>query len=117
MRWSIVFTEQAKKQFEKLPPQARQRIVTFLNSRVVGSAEPRMLAKQLVGSSRGLWRFCVGDYRIIVRFDDDKLVVLVVTLGQSTRYLSLTSQRWRMHSPQILTGRAGFVRSMLCHRS
>nr|WP_245454983.1 type II toxin-antitoxin system RelE/ParE family toxin [Mesorhizobium sp. M9A.F.Ca.ET.002.03.1.2] len=42
---------------------------------------PRALAKRLTGTKEEAWRFRVGDYRIIAQFQDSRLVVLVVEIG------------------------------------
>lgn len=40
-----------------------------------------MLGKALTGGFERLWCYRVGDYRIICDIEDDKLVILVVELG------------------------------------
>jgi mRNA interferase RelE/StbE len=80
MNWGIEFTRPARRQFEALGASERKRIAVFLSDRVANHPEPKALARRLVGQEE-LWRFRVGDYRIIVRFEDDRLVVLVVAIG------------------------------------
>ncbi len=80
MSWGIEFTKPARRQFEALGASERKRIAAFLSGRVANHPEPKALAKRLVGQE-DLWRFRVGDYRVIVRFEDDRLVVLVVAIG------------------------------------
>jgi mRNA interferase RelE/StbE len=43
--------------------------------------DPRVLAKPLKGDLASFWRFRVGHYRIICDIQDDKLVILVITIG------------------------------------
>ena len=35
----------------------------------------------LTGNWKGLWRFRMGDYRVICEIDDGKFVILVVMVG------------------------------------
>lgn len=45
------------------------------------SDNPRSTGHGLAGPLSGLWRYRVGDYRIICDIQDHKLVVLVVEIG------------------------------------
>lgn len=79
---TIEFTDTAKKQLKKLDREAGARIVDYLYNRVALVSDPRTLAKPLVGEGfKGLWRFRVGDYRIICDIVDEQLVVVVLAIG------------------------------------
>jgi mRNA interferase RelE/StbE len=55
---------------------------------------PRSTGKALVGPLGGLWRYCVGDYRVICDIRDDTLVTLVVQVGNRREvYRSLNTGR------------------------
>ena len=48
---------------------------------------PRSRGKALTSNLSGLWRYRVGDYRILCRIHDDKLVITVIEIGhRSTVY-------------------------------
>ncbi len=81
MAWTIEYAESIKKTVRKLDTQERQRIRAFLEERLASLADPRSIGKSLSGSLAGLWRYHVGDYRIIARIEDDRMVVLVVRIG------------------------------------
>ena len=81
MAWSVEFRQSAFRQLEKLDRQVQRRIVDFLNERVTGGVDPRLQGKALQGERQGLWRYRVGDYRIICEIQDHRLVVLVLSLG------------------------------------
>ncbi|MEQ5802009.1 type II toxin-antitoxin system RelE/ParE family toxin [Halomonas sp. H10-9-1] len=78
MSWRIEYLASAAKGFRKIAPQQRQRIRAFLEQRVVALEHPRQLGKPLKGELTELWRYRVGDYRVICQIQDDRLVVLVV---------------------------------------
>jgi mRNA interferase RelE/StbE len=59
----------------------QKRIVSFLRERVEGDSDPRSIGKPLRGEKGELWRYRVGDYRIICRIEDRYLVVLVLRVG------------------------------------
>lgn len=59
----------------------RSRIKNYLETRVAMREDPRSLGKRLSGDLSFLWRYRVGDYRVLCRIQDDVLVVLVVSVG------------------------------------
>jgi mRNA interferase RelE/StbE len=81
MSWRVEFTPRAEKDIERLSTKDQRRILDFLLRRVSVHPNPRALAKRLTGLKEEVWRFRVGDYRVIVRFRDSQLIVLVVEVG------------------------------------
>ncbi len=81
MAWTIEYAETAKKQLRKLDKLAARRIVDFMDERVAASDDPRGMGKALKGSLGELWRYRVGDYRIICDLQDGVLTVLVLQVG------------------------------------
>ena len=82
MAWMIELSELADRELNKLDPQHSKRILKFLQEGVAKLEDPRSIGKLLQGSRFGeLWRYRVGDFRIICRIVDDKLIVLVVRIG------------------------------------
>ena len=81
MGWRIEFTETAKKQVKKLGGAEARRVLDYLRDRVAVADDPRQLGKSLKGQLSELWRYRVGDHRVICELQDQKLVVLVVRIG------------------------------------
>lgn len=81
MAWRIELTTSAEKSLSKLDRTAARRITTFLRERIAGGADPRSSGKALAGQLAGLWRYRVGDYRLICQIEDRKLLILVLTVG------------------------------------
>ena len=81
MTWTIEYTASARNQLRKLDKQRARRIIDFMNERVVGLENPRNLGKALIGPLGELWRYRVGDCRLICDIQDDALRVLVVRVG------------------------------------
>jgi len=42
---------------------------------------PRLRGHGLVGQLAGYWRFRAGDWRIVTRIDDERVVIVVLQLG------------------------------------
>ena len=79
--WRIEIDDNARKDLKKLGSVAEQRILSFLRKKL-GSVDPRSIGESLKGSKLGnLWRYRVGDYRVLAVIEDDILRVLVVGIG------------------------------------
>ncbi len=81
MAWAIEFDASAAKELKRLDRPIQQRIIRFLRERIASNEDPRSQGNALRGHQGELWRYRVGDYRLLCRIEDDVLVVLVVTLG------------------------------------
>jgi mRNA interferase RelE/StbE len=79
--WTIEYTDTVKTQLRKLDRQIAKRILDYMDERIVTRDDPRSTGKALVGPLGGLWRYRVGDYRVICEIQDGALRVLVVQLG------------------------------------
>jgi len=79
--WVYRFDERALKELKKLGHQAQRDIIAYLDERVAGDADPRRFGKGLKADLVGLWRYRVGDYRILCQIKDRELIVLVVAVG------------------------------------
>ena len=83
MAWNVELSESADRELGKLDAPQAKRILKFLRERVAPRDDPRSLGTVLHGSRFGeLWRYRVGDYRLISKIEDDRLVVLVLRIGQ-----------------------------------
>ena len=80
MAWTIEIAQSAERALARLDPTNADRIRHYLRERVAGSDNPRGLGKALVGELGGLWRYRVGNYRILCQIKDAEVVVLVVKI-------------------------------------
>ena len=53
----------------------------MMNERVANLEDPKSIAKALKGPYKGLYRFRVGDYRVICDIQQERVVVLVLDAG------------------------------------
>jgi len=79
LAWTIEWTDSARKQLRKLDRQAARQIVEFVETRA--APDPRGVGKALTAQFASLWRYRVGDYRVIVSIEDALLRILVVRVG------------------------------------
>ncbi len=81
MAWTVEIDSFAEKQLRKLDRPVQKRLLDWLLDRIEGCKNPRHFGEPLRGDLAGLWRYRVGDYRIICEIQDDKLVVLALAIG------------------------------------
>ena len=81
MIWKIEFDSDVEKDLRKLGHTAQKKIITFLKEKIATGYDPRVHGKALTGNLIGLWRYRVGDYRIISKIEDDVYTVLVIKVG------------------------------------
>ncbi len=81
MPWAFRFSERARKQLLGLDRQTQQQIVLYCEKRLAGKIDPRGFGHALTGQFRGLWRYRIGDYRLVCEVRDRELVILVLAVG------------------------------------
>ncbi|MBW1699690.1 MAG: type II toxin-antitoxin system RelE/ParE family toxin [Deltaproteobacteria bacterium] len=81
MAWTVRISNIAERQLRKLDRPVQRRILDWLNDRIEGCKDPRHFGEPLRGSHAGLWRYRVGDYRILCEIQDQNVVVLVIAIG------------------------------------
>ena len=82
MAWEIKFDESAKKELKRIDRKSADRLVSFLRDRVSVSKNPRVLGTALKGSRLGeFWKYRVGDYRLIVKIQDNIFIIVVLRVG------------------------------------
>ena len=82
MKWIIEFDPSTVKELDKLDTQQAKRILRFLFDRVAHLDDPRSIGEALKGSRfNTLWKYRVGDYRIITSIEDNVTRILVVKIG------------------------------------
>lgn len=79
--WTIEWDDAARKELRKLDYTAQEQILSYLDNRIATEEDPRRFGSGLSADKVGLWRYRVGNYRIICQIEDQKLVVLVVRVG------------------------------------
>lgn len=81
MAWNIKYRDGLKRTFKNIDQFNEVRIRRFLENRVASLGNPKTIAKKLVGSNnKDLWRYRVGDYRVVVKFENEALIILVIEI-------------------------------------
>ncbi len=81
MAWTVEIKSTAEKQLRKLDRPIQKRLLDWLDERINGCKDPRHFGEPLRGDLTGLWRYRVGDFRIICEIQDQQLIVLALAIG------------------------------------
>ena len=81
MAWAIEFDTAAQRELNKLDPVIARRILKFLLERVAKLHDPRRIGERLQGQLHHLWKYRVGDYRLICSIEDQRTLILVLRVG------------------------------------
>jgi len=87
LAWRIEWDDRAKKELRRLDRQTQREILRYFRKRIATDEDPRRFGKSLRHELQGLWRYRVGDYRMVCNIEDEKVVVLVLGVAhRSTVY-------------------------------
>ena len=82
MAWTVELDPAALKELRKLDRQVARRILTFLRERLAVIDDPRSIGEALRGDALGeYWKYRIGDYRIVSRIVDRRILILVLRIG------------------------------------
>ena len=81
MTYKVEYTEQAIKELKKIDKHTQFFILAWIEKNLVDCENPRQHGKGLTANRSGEWPYRVGDYRIIADIEDDKVIILVLTVG------------------------------------
>ena len=82
MAWRVEWEDQAvKRGLKKLDARAQRNIIRFLREKIATDDDPRRFGDPLRKDLKGLWKYRIGDYRIICSIEDKTVIVLVVRVG------------------------------------
>lgn len=81
MKYSVETTARFDKEFKKLDRYTQLMIKSWINRNLVECENLRQHGKGLTANRGGQWRYRIGDYRLICQIDDDKLVILSLSVG------------------------------------
>ena len=81
MNWTVEYTRTAETQLRKLDRQIARRILDYLDDKIAPLENPRSRGKALVGPLGELWRYRIGDYRVVCEIQDNVMRILLVETG------------------------------------
>ena len=80
-RYEVELSERFQREFRKLDKYTQKIIRGWIDKNLVGCENPRAQEKGLTANRSGQRRYRIGDYRLICIIEDDRLVILALTVG------------------------------------
>ena len=81
MTYRIETTARFDREFRKLDRYTQRMLKAWIEKHLIGCEDPRAFGKGLAANRSGQWRYRVGDYRIIAEIEDDRIVILFLSVG------------------------------------
>ena len=81
MKYQVKFSENFNKDFKKLDHYTQTMIIAWIDKHIDGTSNPRSTGKALTNNLKGLWRYRIGDYRLICEIHDNELIILALAIG------------------------------------
>lgn len=81
MKYSVETTARFDKEFKKLDKYTQRMIKSWIDKNLVDTENPRLHGRGLTANRGGQWRYRIGDYRLICQINDNKLVILALSVG------------------------------------
>ena len=80
-RYNVELSDRFKREFRKLDKYTQKIIRAWIDKNLVNCENPRKHGKGLTANRNGHWRYRIGDYRLICSIEDERLVILALTVG------------------------------------
>ena len=81
MTYTVRYAKAALKSLQKLDRPIAAMLYAWVGKNLVGCTDPRAHGKALTANRSGLWRYRVGDYRLIAQIDDSAVTILMLEIG------------------------------------
>ena len=81
MSYRVETTSRFDREFKTLDKYTQKMLRSWITKNLVGCEDPRAHGKGLSADRKGQWRYRIGDYRLICEIEDDKLVILALSVG------------------------------------
>lgn len=79
--YRVKISENAIKSLKDLDKQIARMIIAWIEKNLEGTTDPRTKGKGLSHDKKGIWRYRVGNYRILASIMNDELIILVIEFG------------------------------------
>lgn len=81
MTYDVETTARFDREFKKLDRYTQRMIKSWIEKNLEGCSNPRLHGKGLTANRTGQWRYRIGDYRLICEIEDNKLIIIALSVG------------------------------------
>ena len=85
MKYDVEYSKTAMNTIKKMDSSTSNLIRAWIEKNLMNTENPRIKGKALTGDLKGLWRYRVGDYRILAEIQDTKIVILILDIGHRSK--------------------------------
>jgi mRNA interferase RelE/StbE len=85
MKYSVVYDAGAEKALRKMDKAISSMIYAWVEKHLVGTTNPRRYGRALSADLKGLWRYRVGDYRLIADIEDRAVRIVIIHAGHRSK--------------------------------
>ena len=85
MKYDVEYSKTAVDTIKKIDSSTSKIIRNWIEKNLINTENPRIKGKALTGDLKGLWRYRVGDYRILAEIQDNKIVILILDIGHRSK--------------------------------
>lgn len=79
--YKVEISEKAIKNLKQLDKSIDRMLLAWIEKNLEGTDNPRIHGKGLSYEKKGIWRYRVGNYRILASIEDERLVILLIDFG------------------------------------
>jgi mRNA interferase RelE/StbE len=79
--WRVEFDPDGLEDLRRLDRSVQRSVLKYVRERLATPEDPRRFGKPLSGGLKNLWRYRVGDFRLVCDIREDQLAVLILRIG------------------------------------
>lgn len=81
IKYRLLFSKRALKELKKMDKAVSALIFAWLKKNIYGAADLRAFGKALTGDKKDMWRYRIGDYRVLADIEDENLTIIAIEIG------------------------------------
>ena len=81
MSYRVETTARFDREFKKLDRYTQRMVKAWIEKNLMNCDDPRIHGKGLTANRSGQWRYQIGDYRMICLIEDNRLIILALSIG------------------------------------
>ncbi|MGJ0741540.1 type II toxin-antitoxin system RelE family toxin [Enterococcus casseliflavus] len=81
MGFNVRYEKEAQKALKKMDKFQAKIILNWIEKNLVGCNDPYQHGKGLTADKSGLWRYRVGNYRILADVSKEEITILILKIG------------------------------------
>ncbi|MGX7013271.1 type II toxin-antitoxin system RelE family toxin [Vagococcus silagei] len=80
-KYSVRYEKSVIKKLKRMDKHQASLILSWISKNLEGTEFPRYHGKSLVGNKSSMWRYRVGDYRLLADINDETITILLLEIG------------------------------------